>query len=915
MKLTSFWLALCGLCTGTLYAQLSIQTGQTPQQLADELTTVPGMCSNAQIIGSPLSVGIFNNANSAVSIGSGIFLTTGLAADFSGVPINSQSGFTSAGPGTPGDAALNSLVAPFTTNDASGIEFDFIALEDSLFLRYIFASEEYEEYQCSDFNDVFAIFLSGPGYASPVNIAKVPNTNRPVTINTINSGVVGSFGTMANCAATLGSLAYSNYFVNNQNGPFVEFDGMTTTLTARAQLVPGQIYHLKIAVADAFDSAFDSGIFLETGSLNFGALADTFEYVIQSNPTRTDPVEGCSESHLRIEFLNPLDSNYTLPFAVWGTATNGQDYELLDSSDFTILMGDSVLFVPITPLSDGIADALETVYIAVQTTPWAWDTTVVYLQDPLDSVGVQVGISTLACLAAGIEGYQWIDCANNYAPLWGETDSVYYLSQTGSYAVVTERGGCLDTSDCVQIAVATISGRVFNTLNTGICDTTQAMYLPIPVQLNPTGQIVFADSWTGEYAFGVSVLDTYSVKLLSIPGYYLPLCPGDSMSVVVNNFAIPYDTCHFYLSIPDTIHDLSVYLIGSTPPIATQQHWTTIFVCNHGGSLQTNGTVTLDVNSYLGDWQYYYSSPFQFVSADTANDVLVFSFDTLEAGVCRTIEMVYQLPNTVPQGSVATQVATVTSGSIDNYAWNNTYSISEPILAAYDPNMKSSNHSGEFFYLEEGAELRYTIHFQNTGTAPAHDVVLRDTLDAWLRPLDIQQIVSSHPCQVELEGGNILVVRFLGINLPDSASDYAGSMGYFHFSIPWDESIQPGTFVYNKAGIYFDFNPPIITNTVATEFVEAIWQTTDLVEQTSSLRLYPNPNQGQATIEYQLEETSAVRLSVYDLLGRCVWEQSSEEQAAGRHIQPLSWEALPEGMYWLQWNSGSKQQAIPFVKR
>jgi uncharacterized repeat protein (TIGR01451 family) len=111
----------------------------------------------------------------------------------------------------------------------------------------------------------------------------------------------------------------------------------------------------------------------------------------------------------------------------------------------------------------------------------------------------------------------------------------------------------------------------------------------------------------------------------------------------------------------------------------------------------------------------------------------------------------------------------------------------------------------------------YTIHFQNTGNAPAFNIRLRDTLDANLDINSFEVRGYSHPAQISLNG-NILTVRFNNIMLPDSTTDYEGSMGYFQYRLKPLPNLPNGTQIENTAYIYFDYNAPIVTNTTQNNF-------------------------------------------------------------------------------------------------
>lgn len=133
---------------------------------------------------------------------------------------------------------------------------------------------------------------------------------------------------------------------------------------------------------------------------------------------------------------------------------------------------------------------------------------------------------------------------------------------------------------------------------------------------------------------------------------------------------------------------------------------------------------------------------------------------------------------------------------------------------SFDPNDKQGfpKGVGEGHFIRPNTELEYKIRFQNTGTAPAVNVVIRDTLSGFLDAENLRPGVSSHAYEFELENDNVAVFTFEGINLPDSTANLEESMGFVKFRIPQTTDNQPGTQIFNSAAIYFDFNPPIITN-------------------------------------------------------------------------------------------------------
>ena len=156
---------------------------------------------------------------------------------------------------------------------------------------------------------------------------------------------------------------------------------------------------------------------------------------------------------------------------------------------------------------------------------------------------------------------------------------------------------------------------------------------------------------------------------------------------------------------------------------------------------------------------------------------------------------------------------------------SNTYQ--STIVCAYDPNDKNVEPSGkkdERFVLKDET-LTYTIRFQNTGNAEARDIWIRDTLDPSLDQSTFQLLESSHKVYTEQRGPN-LEFYFRNIWLPDSLTNKEGSKGYLVYSINANADIEECTVVKNKAGIYFDFNPPVITNSTLNTLVTEICEDT-----------------------------------------------------------------------------------------
>ncbi|BDS14912.1 DUF7619 domain-containing protein [Aureispira anguillae] len=214
------------------------------------------------------------------------------------------------------------------------------------------------------------------------------------------------------------------------------------------------------------------------------------------------------------------------------------------------------------------------------------------------------------------------------------------------------------------------------------------------------------------------------------------------------------------------------------------------------------------------------------------------------------------------------------------YNGNSTPSISNDCRqnrGSYDPNDKQAQPLGygSPHYIAANIPLNYQIRFQNTGTDTAFSIVVIDTLDPALDPLTITMGASSHPYTWELRGNNILVVTFDPIMLPDSNVNAVGSNGFFNFNIAQRANNPDGTIIYNRAGIYFDFNPPIITNetyhTIGSNFVQSIIIGTDnVLDNKLSIKVFPNPFESFTIIEVEQQHYRQLELELVSITGQLI---------------------------------------------
>lgn len=245
---------ICAFAMFAVSMQAAIATKDLSVVKAEELgATLAGagiQISNVKFTGADGAAGTFTGGVAAgLGIEGGVILSSGSISNVTGP--NTQSGATTS-LGKPGDADLDALIAPKTTNDATILEFDFVADSSNFAIEYVFGSEEYKEYVGSAYNDVFGFFLDGQ------NIAFVAGSSTQlVSVNSINH------------------IENSAYYIDNPTGTGTfdtELDGFTTILMAAATVTPGVQHHIKLAIADASDSVLDSVVILAAGGITGAPL-------------------------------------------------------------------------------------------------------------------------------------------------------------------------------------------------------------------------------------------------------------------------------------------------------------------------------------------------------------------------------------------------------------------------------------------------------------------------------------------------------------------------------------------------------------------------------------------------------------------------------------------------------------------
>ena len=372
--------AIASVAAPGALAQLEVQDSSNPPFDPDRLIRDVFLGEGVDVVsiqydGPQTALGYFKEGTGPVGMDEGIIMTTGRVGATpaeQGVDAPSQEEAQTDNGSLVVDANLQQIVdaragGTNSLHNVSRYTIRFVPKGDRVKFRYVFASEEYPQFVCSDYNDLFGFFLRGPGIAGPFaggaeNLAVVPGTALPVSINTVNPGSHGAQGSATGCDPPEGSLGYSSFFVDNQtpgNQPI--YDGMTTIFVAESSVTPCQEYIMEIAIADVGDPSYDSGVFLEAKSFSTPTLAVEVETVSLAGQI----AEGCTPAEV-IFRANEIESvPRTIPYTVGGSATPGTDYSPL-TGFVTLPAGADEVRIPITAFADGLAEGAETVEITVQ---------------------------------------------------------------------------------------------------------------------------------------------------------------------------------------------------------------------------------------------------------------------------------------------------------------------------------------------------------------------------------------------------------------------------------------------------------------------------------------------------------------------------------------------------------------------
>jgi len=610
MKIYLFILSLV-LISSQGFAQLVTSGGGSPNALVQNVLIGPGVqVSNVFYSGSPGAIGTFNSANANVGIDEGIVMTTGTISQGANGPH---------GPNNQGNAGVDNNVGGYnplstlggtSTFNAAILEFDFVPLSDTVRFEYVFASEEYPEYVGSQFNDVFAFFITGPGInPAGENMAIIPGTGQPVAINNVNAG------------------QNSQFFVNNGDGTqspfnssptFIQYDGFTRPLEAVSRVQCGETYHLIIAIADVGDGIFDSGIFLRANSFS-SEQPVSVDYTLSSDPylDGVTMAAGCTSATVTVTRSGSgINLPLSVPINLSGSAVEGVDYSSIPNAVNFAANQTSVSFT-IDAFAGGTISGVGNLILEFEIIDPCGDqnfqTIELFIQE-VEEVGVTFETSELLCPGDPIELIaEATGGGGGYTYLWstGENTQSIFVNPTS-----TETFTVQVTDDCLNETAefsATVNVPVYDDLVINVTDDIieQCPFVPFDLFVEVIGGAGnYTFEWTDEAG---NVIST-----------------GNSVNVV------PSTTSTFFVTVTDQCGESAsgeVTITILSPPL--------LLTISPPQEICPFDSVFIEVNATggFGDYYYYWPHSGETTAGVWVSPLVTSSFEVIVSDDCQTFEV------------------------------------------------------------------------------------------------------------------------------------------------------------------------------------------------------------------------------------------------------------------------------------
>lgn len=443
--------------------------------------------------------------------------------------------------------------------------------------------------------------------------------------------------------------------------------------------------------------------------------------------------------------------------------------------------------------------------------------------------------------------------------------------------------------------VGSVRGETWRDQNgNGLRDSIE-LYQPVMLEVNPGGML---HSSAGDPYTFCTDSGSYTITVPNPPLYH-NVSPASQSYTVTTPGTLITGMDFAFQPVPG-IYDGSVNIWGWNPWIGNTTSLN-ITYCNIGTEIFT-GYVALDLNA---SQNYVASTP---AADSTVGQMIYWGFANMMPGACATISVQVLTDSTVAGGDTLINCVDLWIDHLDVAMADNEDCHTGVATTSFDPNEKLVD-TPEISEADvaDGRLLEYTINFQNTGTAPAVNIVVRDTVETDLDLSTFTMVGATHPYTLSI-ASNAITWTFAGIMLPDSTTDEPNSHGGIHFKMAPKAGSLPGTEFANRADIYFDFNAPVLTNTTST--IVALSTAIAAQSADAAAQVYPSPNDGAMTMRWNGAPAQQAVVSVLDALGRSVLDQRIGSLPKG-FLLPLDLRHLSAGRYLVRVITEAQQAVVP----
>jgi uncharacterized repeat protein (TIGR01451 family) len=472
-----------------------------------------------------------------------------------------------------------------------------------------------------------------------------------------------------------------------------------------------------------------------------------------------------------------------------------------------------------------------------------------------------------------------------------------------SCAVYTVTIGANDTICGLNYGVfmnaSTVSGTLFYDVNNnGVMDSGET---GIPYQMVQIGSYSAYTDANGNYSISLPI-GSYAVSYTPSGFYSSGTITTTAIVAQVTQNGTTYGNNNIGLYMTPGQVDLGITISPSTTVTPGFGAWYSINVCNYG-TTPTAATVMMQYDAVLTP---NYQTPAG-ASVNTTNHLITWNLPAINPGSCSYIWVSFQALVGIQLGSSTMEFVSVSPVTgIDNNLNNNTDTVHQIVVGSWDPNNKLVDYTNTIdpnyqmiSSVEPNQEIRYTINFQNSGNAPAHNVVVIDEMSNKLDVNTYEFVGSSHNCQI-IRNGNTTTYKFMNIMLPDSNSNEPASHGFITYKLNALSSLGIGEQIIDYANIYFDFNAPVLTEDAVVTLVGPTAVTSLLHNE--EVNLYPNPAQEFVNINVASKTDGNVTITLSDATGN-VCLQQHRSLKAGYNKLVLQTAELSKGIYFVQTTS------------